>query len=126
VGDAVKVVKASNLNREGWVVHISEGEIDVLDRNAKEHVRGFWSDINDRLTLKQFHVKSWQLIPHESFEWALPRRIQVGDSVQVVSRLSADYKEGSRVCNVTELGVEVIADRPNTKVHELDKLLVAC
>ena len=126
VGDAVKVVKASNLNREGWVVHIGEGEIEVFDRNAKEHVGGFWSDINDGLTLKQFHVKSWQLIPHESFEWGLPRRIQVGDSVRVVNLLSAEYKEGGRVYNVTELGVEVIGDRPNTKVHEPDKLLIAC
>jgi transcription elongation factor len=39
VGDAVKVIKASHLNREGWVVHISEGEITVYDRNVKEHVR---------------------------------------------------------------------------------------
>ena len=49
-----------------------------------------------------------------------------GDSVRVVNRLSADYKEGGRVCNVTEVGVEVIGDRPNTKVHEHDKLLIAC
>ena len=76
------------------------------------------------LTLKQFHVKSWQLIPHDSFEWALSRRIQVGDSVRVVSRLSSDYKEGGRVCNVTELGVEVIGDRLNTKVHGHDNLLI--
>ena len=38
VGDKVKVVKASNLNREGWVVGIGEGEIEIFDRNAKEHV----------------------------------------------------------------------------------------
>ena len=39
LGDAVKVVKASNLNHEGWVVHMGEGEIMVYNRNAKEHVR---------------------------------------------------------------------------------------
>ena len=47
VGDVVKVVKASNLNREGWVVCINEGEIVVFDRNAKEHVRASWSDMHD-------------------------------------------------------------------------------
>lgn len=71
-------------------------------------------------------MKGWQLIPHDSFEWALPRRIQVGDSVRVVSQLSADYKEGGRVSNVTELGVEVIGDRQNTKVNEYDKFLIGC
>jgi hypothetical protein len=39
VGDKVKVVKASNLNREGWVVSIREGEIEVFDLDAKEYVR---------------------------------------------------------------------------------------
>lgn len=39
LGDMVKVVKASNLNREGWVVHMGEGEIMVYNCNAKEHVR---------------------------------------------------------------------------------------
>jgi hypothetical protein len=38
VGDKVKVVKASNLNREGWVVSIREGEIEVFDLDAKEYV----------------------------------------------------------------------------------------
>jgi hypothetical protein len=38
VGDRVKVVKASNLVCEGWVVGIDEGRISVFDRNAKEHV----------------------------------------------------------------------------------------
>ena len=48
LGKRVKVVKAthlnredevaSHLNREGWVVGIREGEIEVFDRNANEHV----------------------------------------------------------------------------------------
>ena len=50
----------------------------------------------------------------------------MGDSVRVVSQLSADYKEGGRVSNVTELGVEVIGDRQNTKVNEYDKFLIGC
>ncbi|KAF8320244.1 hypothetical protein F5887DRAFT_1087885 [Amanita rubescens] len=99
VGDKVKVAKASNLNREGWVVSIREGEIEVFDRDAKEN----------------FHVQSWQLIPHDSFERGLPHEIQVGDSVRVVSRMSADFGERGRVWKVTELGVDVIGDRPNTK-----------
>ena len=61
-------------------------------------------------------MQSWQLIPHESFEWGWPYQIQVGDSVRVISRISADYGERGRVCNVNELGVDVIGDRPNTKV----------
>ena len=39
LGDVVKVVKASNLNHKGWVVHMGEGEIMVYDCNVKEHVR---------------------------------------------------------------------------------------
>ena len=65
-------------------------------------------------------MQSWQLIPHDSFEWGLLRRIQVGDSVRVTSPISADYGERGRVCNVTELGIDVIGDRPNTKVSTHD------
>ena len=127
IGDTVKVVKASNLNHEGWVVSIHEGEIDVLDRQAKEHVgcRFIRQTSMTNFELKQFHVKCWQLIPHDGFEWGLPHRIEVGDYVRVISRISADYGERGRVCNVTELGVEVIGDRANTKVNAYFKLSIA-
>ena len=55
----------------------------------------------------------------------LPHRIEVGDYVRVISRISADYGERGRVCNVTELGVEVIGDRANTKVNAYFKLSIA-
>ena len=115
---------ASHLNREGWVVGIREGEIKVFDCNVNEHVGIVLLVRHNRLILKQFHVQSWQLIPYDSFEWGLPRRIQVGDSVRVTSPISADYGERGRVCNVTELGVDVIGDRSNTTVHAHDNLRV--
>ena len=70
-------------------------------------------------------MQSWQLIPHDSFERGLPHQIQVGDCVRVISHISADYGERGRVCNVTELGVDVIGERRNTKVHTHDKLWIA-
>ena len=42
VGDKVKVVKASFLNREGLVVDIQDGRIEVFDYNEKEHVSLFF------------------------------------------------------------------------------------
>ena len=38
VGDTVKVVKSSNIDREGWVLDIKDDAIDVFDRIAKEEV----------------------------------------------------------------------------------------
>ena len=70
-------------------------------------------------------MQSWQLIPHDSFEWGLPYQFQEGDSVRVISPISADYGERGRVCKVTELGVEVMGDGANTKVQAHDKLWIA-
>lgn len=66
--------------------------------------------------MKQFHVKSWQLIPHDDFEWGFARRIQVGDTVQVATPLSPEYQKKGRVCRVTDSSVEVIEHQANTKV----------
>lgn len=38
VGDTVKVVKCSNINREGWVISIRDDHVNVFDRQKKEEV----------------------------------------------------------------------------------------
>jgi len=38
VGDAVKVVNASNYNREGWVIKVEDDNVSVLDRQLMEEV----------------------------------------------------------------------------------------
>ena len=44
----------------------------------------------------------------------------MGDSVRVTSPISTDYGERGRVCNVTQLGIDIISDRLNTKVRTHD------
>lgn len=68
------------------------------------------------LNIRQFHVKYWQLIPHDSFEWGFTRMFLVGDIVQVISPLSPEYRKEGKVCNVTASSVEVIEHRSNTTV----------
>ena len=38
VGDAVKVVKSSMINRQGWVIEVQDDKIEVFDRDLKEQV----------------------------------------------------------------------------------------
>ncbi|KAF8668543.1 hypothetical protein AX14_006145 [Amanita brunnescens Koide BX004] len=92
ISNTVKVVKGSNMGRQGFVVEIKEGLVGVFDRDEKE----------------QFHVQSWQLVPYDSFEWGLARWLQVGDTVDVISPLSVHYQERGIVCNVTDMAIEVI------------------
>ena len=65
--------------------------------------------------MKQFQVKSWQLIPHDQHKW-VSRKIQVGDTVQVISPLSLEYQKKGKVCSMADSGVEVIEHRTNTMV----------
>jgi hypothetical protein len=39
LGDTVKVVKSSMINRQGWVIGVQDDKIDVFDRDRKEEVR---------------------------------------------------------------------------------------
>jgi hypothetical protein len=50
-----------------------------------------------QLTMKKFHVKSWQLIPFDDHQ-CYPHRFEVGDTVQVISQWSDlhIWKKGSR------------------------------
>jgi hypothetical protein len=68
------------------------------------------------LNMRQFHVKAWQLIPHDSFEWGFARTFLVGDTVQVISPLSPDYGKEGEVCNVTDSSIKVIEHRSKTTV----------
>ncbi|KAF8337811.1 hypothetical protein F5887DRAFT_920220 [Amanita rubescens] len=99
IGDTVRVVKGSDLGRQGWVVEIKEGRVGVFDRDDKE----------------QFHVQSWQLVPYDNFEWGLGRRVQVGDTVDVINPLSLHYLQRGVVCNVTDMAVEVMGQSPVMK-----------
>jgi hypothetical protein len=72
------------------------------------------------LTEKQFDVKCWQVVPHESFKWQIGRKIQAGDMVQVINPLSAEYHRTGTVCNVTAAYVEV-TDATNTKVSHVSE-----
>ena len=75
----------------------------------------YWNDL--ALNMRQFHVKSWQLIPHDSFEWwGLAHTFLVGDTVQVISPLSPEYRKEGQVCNVADSSIEVIEYRSNMTV----------
>ncbi|KAF8341950.1 hypothetical protein F5887DRAFT_1076332 [Amanita rubescens] len=99
VSDAVKVITGSNYNCEGWVVNVEDDNVAVFDRELKE----------------EFHVKTWQLVPHDSFEWGVVHRFQVGDTVQVNSPISPHHRDWGMVCNVNDLCVEVIEHNTNMK-----------
>lgn len=61
-------------------------------------------------------MKSWQLVPYDSFEFGSAREIQVGELVQVITPISPHYQEWGKVQVVSDLGVEVLGQKPNTKV----------
>jgi hypothetical protein len=70
-------------------------------------------------------VKSWQLIPYDSFEFGFGSEIKVGDIVNVIVPICPHYKERGKVRTVSDLGVEVIGQKPNTKVNACVRLSMA-
>lgn len=70
-------------------------------------------------------MKSWQLIPYDIFKFGSAREIQVGDTVHVIAPISPHYKEWGTVQSVSDLGVEVIGQRLNTKVDASVRLSMA-
>ncbi|KAF8339365.1 hypothetical protein F5887DRAFT_1077402 [Amanita rubescens] len=99
VGDKVKVVKSAPVDSEGWVIGVQDDLVNVFDRRRKE----------------EFQVKSWQLIPYDSFEWGFERKIQIGETVQVIAPISPYYQQNGRVCNVSDSRVDVVGHLPNTQ-----------
>ncbi|KAF8318845.1 hypothetical protein F5887DRAFT_1166918 [Amanita rubescens] len=75
IGDAVKVVQGSDVDREGWIVNVEDDELAVFNSALKE----------------EFHVKTWQVVPHDNFEWRFPHKFQVGDVVRVNSPRSPHH-----------------------------------
>ncbi len=67
---------------------------------------------------KQFHVKSWQLIPYDYHEQGFPLKIQINDVVQVICPTSPHYHKVGKASCVGETSVEVIEHGTNTKVGQ--------
>ena len=61
-------------------------------------------------------MKTWQLIPHEGFEWGRERSFRANETVQVIYPRHPHYKRKGRVCGVTVSSVEVIEHNTNIKV----------
>ena len=121
-GDAVKVVrpqnavKLVNLDRKGLVVVINQDGIEVLDCTHMEQV-GRMLNVHEvhQLTMKQFHVNSWQLIPSNDRQ-RYPHRFEVGDRVQVINHQSDLFGKKLLISNVKGTTVEVTGDELNTRV----------
>ncbi|KAF8328620.1 hypothetical protein F5887DRAFT_924204 [Amanita rubescens] len=97
IGDAVKVVQGSDVDREGWIVNVEDDELAVFNSALKE----------------EFHVKTWQVVPHDNFEWRFPHKFQVGDVVRVNSPRLPHHGVTGKVCSTTDFCVEVMDHKTN-------------
>ena len=121
-GDAIKVVKPQNvaklvnLDHKGLVVVINQDGIEVLDRTHMEQVRRMLNICEvHQLTMKQFHVKSWQLIPFDDHQH-YAHRLEACDRVQVINHRSHLFGKKLQVSNVKGTTIEVTGDEMNTRV----------
>ncbi len=63
-------------------------------------------------------MKTWQLVPYDTFEWGFAHGFQVGHTVRVNSRISPHYGVVGKVCSTTDFCVEVIELKMEAKVRQ--------